>query len=68
MAESSNRPNTRRATRIKVTPRGELIDGANSIKVLLQDICDEGFLVLSSREFEVGEIYDLKFQISPGAA
>ncbi len=67
MAASPNKPNLRRLMRIKATPRGELIDGSTSIKVLMQDISDEGFQVLCSREFDVGEIYELKFPISPGA-
>jgi hypothetical protein len=67
MATPTNRANTRRATRINLTPRGELIGGGTSIKVLLQDVSDEGFLLLCSREFEPGEVYELKFQISPGS-
>jgi hypothetical protein len=66
MAAPSNRANLRRAQRIKVTPRGEIVGRGNSVKVLLQDISDEGFLLLCSREFEAGELLELKFQISPG--
>jgi hypothetical protein len=66
MAASSNRTNQRRAPRVKATPRGDLISGDTSIKVLLQDISDEGMLLICSREFETGEVYDLRFQLSPG--
>ncbi len=68
MAATPGRVDKRRAPRVRVTPRGELIDGANSIKVLLQDICDDGFQLLSSREFEAGEIYGLQFELSPGVS
>jgi PilZ domain len=67
MAASSNKTNQRRVPRIKATPRGELIKGGNSTKVLLQDISDEGILLICSREFEAGEICELKIQLSPGS-
>jgi len=67
MAASSNRANQRRAQRIKVTPRGEIIEGASSVKVLLQDLSDEGFLLICSKEFEVGQSLALRIQISPGS-
>lgn len=66
MAATSGKVDKRRAPRVRVTPRGELIDGENTAKVLLQDICDDGFQLLCSREFEPGEIHGLKFELSPG--
>jgi len=66
MAATPNRVDKRRAPRVRVTPRGELSDGAAVAKVLLQDICDDGFQLLCSREFEPGEIYVLKFELTPG--
>lgn len=68
MAAPPNRSNQRRAQRIKVTPRGEVSDGASVVKVLLQDLSDEGFLMVCSREFHAGETLNLKFQISPGSS
>jgi hypothetical protein len=66
MAAPSSKENLRRTQRIKVTPRGEINDGVNAVKVLLQDMSDEGFLLLCSMEFDTGETLKLKFQISPG--
>jgi hypothetical protein len=66
LSNRANRANRRRAQRIKVTPRGEIFRGADSVKVLLQDISDEGFLLLCSWDLEAGELLEMKFQISPG--
>jgi hypothetical protein len=66
MAAASNVTNKRRAQRIRVTPRGELIDGGDRVKVLLQDISDDGFQLLCSREFKTGKVLQLQLSLSPG--
>ena len=64
MAAGSNKANLRRAQRFMVTPRGELSDGATTVKVLIQDISDEGLLLVCSKAFAVGQTLSLKFQVS----
>jgi hypothetical protein len=67
MAAVSNKPNLRRAPRFQATPKGELSDGATSVLALIQDISDEGFLLVCSKEFPVGTVLGLKIQISPNS-
>jgi hypothetical protein len=69
MATTPKKPNQRSAPRYAITPRGEILDGLTLVKVqvLIQDISDNGLSLVCSREFEPGQILDLKLQLSPSA-
>lgn len=66
MAE--NKTNQRRAQRFEVTPKGELSDGVTAVKVLVQDISDEGMLLVCSKDYAVGTLLHLKLNVSQGTA
>jgi hypothetical protein len=61
--------NQRSAPRFPVTPRGEIFDGSTmvKVKVLIQDVSDNGMSLVCTREFQPGQILDLKLQLSPSA-
>lgn len=68
MAASSNKTNQRRAPRLQLTPKGEISDGATTVKALLQDISDDGMLLICSKDFAVGKVIELKFHMPSGAS
>ncbi len=64
---TNHKENLRRARRLQVTPRAEIIDGATVTKALIQDISDEGMLLLCSKNYTMGQTLVLKLQTSPGS-
>ena len=67
MAALSDTQKQRRAPRFAVTPRGTILNGANSLKVIVQDVSDSGLSLICSREFTIDTLLDLKLQLSPSA-
>lgn len=65
MAQSSS-DNLRRTQRLLVTPKAEISDGTAAIKALIQDVSDEGVLLVCSKIYAPGQALTLKFQVSSG--
>jgi PilZ domain len=65
MAVPSDSQKQRRAPRFAVTPRGMILNGANSLRVIVQDVSDSGLSLICSKEFATGTLLDLKLQLSP---
>lgn len=65
MAQSSS-DNLRRTQRLLVTPKAEISDGTTAIKALIQDVSDEGMLLVCSKIYTPGQTLTLKFQVSTG--
>jgi len=66
MAAGSDGDNLRRTQRLLVTPKGEISDGTTTVKALIQDISDEGLLLVCSKIYAPDQILGLKFQVSTG--
>ena len=66
MAAASDKDNLRLTQRLLVTPKGEISDGTTIVKALIQDISDEGLLLVSSKIYTPGQTLGLKFQVSTG--
>lgn len=66
MAAGQDKDDMRRTQRLMVTPKGEISDGTTTIKALIQDVSDEGLLLVCSRIYTPGQILALKFQVSTG--
>ncbi|HTD90970.1 MAG TPA: PilZ domain-containing protein [Burkholderiales bacterium] len=66
MASNFKKDDLRRTQRLLLTPKGELFDGTTSVKALIQDISDEGLLLVSSKIYAPGQTLTLKFQVSTG--
>jgi len=66
MAAGNDREDLRRTQRLLVTPKGEISDGTGTVKALIQDVSDEGLLLVCSRTYTPGQIVNLKFQVSTG--
>lgn len=66
MAAGPDKDDLRRTQRLMVTPKGEISDGTTTVKALIQDISDEGLLLVCSKVYTPGQIVGLKFQVSTG--
>lgn len=64
MATPPKKTDVRKARRYVVTPKGEVFDGERTVKALVQDISDEGLLLVCNGVFDKGKTLALKFQIS----
>ena len=64
MAAGPNDENLRHAQRLAVTPRCEVLDGTTTIKALIQDVSDEGMLLVCSKIFTPGQKLGLKLLLS----
>jgi hypothetical protein len=58
--------NLRAEPRVLIRHRGTLKSGDNSYPCLVEDMSQNGVLVMSSREFPVGEILEFRCELFPG--
>jgi hypothetical protein len=63
MAAGSEKSNPPRAPRFAGTLRGEISDGSAWVKVLIQDVSDNGVSLVCSKAFGAGKIADLRLQL-----
>ena len=62
---ASNKSHPQRAPRFPVTPKGEIFDGDRTLRALIQDVSDNGVLLVCSKEFNKGDILGLRLHLSP---
>ncbi|MBM3340951.1 MAG: PilZ domain-containing protein [Betaproteobacteria bacterium] len=66
MTNDKSQTDLRRTQRIALTPKAELSDGVTSYKAIIQDVSDEGLLLVCTRAFKPGQRLRLKFQLFDG--
>ena len=66
MAAGSDKSNPPRARRFEGTLKGDIFDGSVWVKVLIQDVGDNGVSLVCSKAFEPGKTTSLRLQLAPG--